>query len=201
MESSKTNIIEDIKKYSFNIIEDEYKNYLKTHNLLLIDENKLKSIISDYYNNNSKLIKSKIRDHLKEKYKEDYKSSIVENILLDIFQEKDVNIDKITKELDLLQKNNLKKFTLPLINNSLNLNISLTDNYVIINSTNPKKIEDHYELYNNIDKYKFLYSINNILLHEYNKNDKITTIKNNIENIIKSNKHEIIIECYYIKNS
>ena len=139
MESSKTNIIEDIKKYSFNIIEDEYKNYLKTHNLLLIDENKLKSIISDYYNNNSKLIKSKIRDHLKEKYKEDYKSSIVENILLDIFQEKDVNIDKITKELDLLQKNNLKKFTLPLINNSLNLNISLTDNYVIINSTNPKK--------------------------------------------------------------
>ena len=192
---SKTNVIEDIKNSAFNIIEEEYKNYLKSNKLLLIAEDKLLSIISDYYNNNSKTIKSRIREELKEKYKEDYKSSLVENILLDIFQEKDVNIIKIVKELTLIQFKNLKQFTLPLINNSLNLNISLVDDYIIINSTNPKNITEHIELYEDISKYKFIYSINNILLHDLQNNEKINTIKKNIEN---TTDNKIVIECYYL---
>ena len=192
---SKTNVIEDIKNSAFNIIEEEYKNYLKSNKLLLIAEDKLLSIISEYYNNNSKTIKSRIREELKEKYKEDYKSSLVENILLDIFQEKDVNIIKIVKELTLIQFKNLKQFTLPLINNSLNLNISLVDDYVIINSTNPKNITEHIELYESISKYKFIYSINNILLHDLQNNEKINTIKKNIEN---NTDNKIVIECYYL---
>ena len=194
---SKTNVIEDIKNSAFTIIEEEYKNYLKSNKLLLIAEDKLSSIIGDYYNNNAKTIKSRIREELKEKYKEDYKSSLVENILLDIFQEKDVNIIKIVKELTLIQFKNLKQFTLPLINNSLNLNISLVDDYIIINSTNPKNITEHIELYESINKYKFIYSINNILLHELQNNEKINTIKKNIENSIDN---KIVIECYYLKN-
>ena len=192
---SKTNVIEDIKNSAFNIIEEEYKNYLKSNKLLLIAEDKLLSIISEYYNNNSKTIKSRIREELKEKYKEDYKSSLVENILLDIFQEKDVNIIKIVKELTLIQFKNLKQFTLPLINNSLNLNISLVDDYIIINSTNPKNITEHIELYESISKYKFIYSINNILLHDLQNNEKINTIKKNIEN---TTDNKIVIECYYL---
>ena len=192
---SKTNIIEDIKNSAFTIIEEEYKNYLKSNKLLLIAEDKLSSIIGDYYNNNSKTIKSRIREELKEKYKEDYKSSLVENILLDIFQEKDVNIIKIVKELTLIQFKNLKQFTLPLINNSLNLNISLVDDYIIINSTNPKNITEHIELYEDISKYKFIYSINNILLHDLQNNEKINTIKKNIEN---NTDNKIVIECYYL---
>ena len=66
----------------------------------------MKSVINDYYINNSKIIKSKIRESLKNKYKNEYKSSIVENIILDLFQEKDINIGKITKELDFLQNKN-----------------------------------------------------------------------------------------------
>ena len=192
---SKTNVIEDIKNSAFNIIEEEYKNYLKSNKLLLIAEDKLSSIIGDYYNNNAKTIKSRIREELKEKYKEDYKSSLVENILLDIFQEKDVNIIKIVKELTLIQFKNLKQFTLPLINNSLNLNISLVDDYIIINSTNPKNITEHIELYEAISKYKFIYSINNILLHDLQNNEKINTIKKNIEN---TTDNKIVIECYYL---
>ena len=194
---SKTNVIEDIKNSAFTIIEEEYKNYLKSNKLLLIAEDKLSSIIGDYYNNNAKTIKSRIREELKEKYKEEYKSSLVENILLDIFQEKDVNIIKIVKELTLIQFKNLKQFTLPLINNSLNLNISLVDDYIIINSTNPKNITEHIELYEDISKYKFIYSINNILLHDLQNNEKINTIKKNIENSIDN---KIVIECYYLKN-
>lgn len=71
----------------------------------------------------------------------------------------------------------MTQFTLPLINNSLNLNISLVENYVIINSVNPKNIAQHNELYESISKYKFLYSINNILLHNYCNEEKINIIK------------------------
>mgnify|MGYP000108911151 FL=1 len=130
---SKINIIDTIKQCIFTIIEEEYKNYLKSNNILLIEDSKLLEIVTEFYTSNVKNIKSKIRETLKENYSEDYKSGLVENILLDIFQEKSINIMKIVSELTIIQTKNLTQFTLPLINNSLNLNISLVENYVIIN--------------------------------------------------------------------
>jgi len=193
---SKTSIIETIKQCIFTIIEEEYKSYLKSNNILLIEDNKLLHIVTEFYTSNVKTIKSKIRETLKENYSEDYKSGLVENILLDIFQEKTMNIMKIVNELTLIQKKNLIQFTLPLINNSLNLNISLVDNYVIINSVNPKNITQHKELYESISNYKFLYSINNILLHNYSNEEKINIIKKSVGTSV----NEVIIQCYYIKN-
>jgi hypothetical protein len=192
---SKTNIINTIKECIFNIIEEEYKNYLKSNNILLIEDSELLLIVTEFYNSNAKNIKSKIRETLKESYSEDYNSGLVENILLDIFQEKTINIMKIVNELTLIQKKNLALFNLPLINNSLNLNISLVDNYVIINSVNPKNIEEHSELYEQISKYKFLYSINNILLHNYCNEEKINVIKKTLG----TNINEVAIQCYYLK--
>jgi hypothetical protein len=81
-----------------------------------------------------------------------------------------------------------------LVNNSLNLNISLVDGYIIINCTNPKNIEGYDELYESINKYKFLYSINNDLLQSYSDSEKINVIKKNIE-LCKDN---ISIVCYYL---
>jgi hypothetical protein len=187
-------IMETIKNSIYNIIEEEYKKYLETHKLLLIDKKELEKVVSDYYSINSKTIKSKIREHLKEKFAQDYNSTLVENILLDIFQEKDINIIKIVNELEVLQNKNLKEFTLPIINKSLNLNISLIENYVIINSTNPKAITEHTALYENIGKYKFIYSVNNDLLHKYENDEKINVIKKHLEKSINS----INIECYYL---
>lgn len=192
---SKTNIISTIKDCIFNIIEEEYKNYLKSNNILLIEDSKLLQIVTDFYNANVKNIKSKIRETLKESASEDYNSGLVENILLDIFQEKTINIMKIVNELTLIQNKNLAQFNLPVINNSLNLNISLLDNYIIINSVNPKNIERFDELYECINKYKFLYSINNILLHNYCNEEKINVIKKTIS----SNINEVTIQCYYLK--
>ena len=192
---SKLNILESIKSCAFNIIEDEYKNYLQSHKLLTLERSKLISIIEDHYTNNSKSIKSKIREHLKTMYSEEYNSAMIENILLDLFQERELNIIKITNEIILIQEKNMQQFTIPLINNSLNLNISLVDGYIIINSTNPKNIEGHCELYETISKYKFLYSINNDLLQDYPDDEKINIIKKNIE-VSKSN---ITIACYYLK--
>ena len=194
---SKTIIIDTIKQCIFTIIEEEYKNYLKLHNILLIEENDLLPIVSEFYKSNIKNTKSKIRDTLKETYSEDYNSGLIENILLDIFQEKDINTIKIVNELTVIQKKNLIEFTLPLVNNSLNLNISLVDNYVIINSVNPKNIGQYNELYERISKYKFLYSINNHLLHNYCNEEKINIIKDTVDKSI----NEVVIQCYYLKNS
>ena len=192
---SKTNIIDTIKLCIFNIIEEEYKNYLKANHILLIEDSKLLQIVTEFYDANVKNIKSKIRETLKESASEDYNSGLVENILLDIFQEKTINIMKIVNELTLIQNKNLAQFNLPVINNSLNLNISLLDNYIIINSVNPKNIEHLDELYKCINKYKFLYSINDILLHNYCNEEKINIIKKTIS----SNINEVAIRCYYLK--
>ena len=192
---SKGTIIEAIKSCAFNIVEDEYKKYLQMHKLLTLDRNQLINVANDYYTNNSKTMKSQIRENLKTQYKEEYNSGMIENILLDLFQERDLNIIKITNEIIAIQEKNLKQITIPIVNNSLNLNISLVDGYIVINSTNPKNIEDYYEAYELIAKYKFLHSINNDLLQDYPDNEKINVIKKNID----ACKTNITIVCYYLK--
>ena len=166
-------ILDTIKNSIYNIVEEEYKKYLETHKLLLIEKIELEKIVNDY------------------------NSTLIENILLDLFQEKDINVLKIVNELEGIQNKNLKEFTLPIINNSLNLNISLIDNYVIINSTNPKAITEHISLYENINNYKFIYSINNDLLHNYENNEKINVIKKHLEQC----SNTITIACYYLKEN
>ena len=101
---SKANIIDTIKHSIFTIIEDEYKNYLKSHNILLIEDSQLLTIVTEFYNSNVKNIKSRIRETLKTSNSEDYNSGLIENILLDIFQEKTINIMKIVNELTIIQK-------------------------------------------------------------------------------------------------
>ena len=194
---SKLNIIESIRSCVFDIIEDEYKRYLQSNKLLALNPELLISVIEDYYTNNSKTVKSRIRDVLKNKYKDEYNSAMVENILLDLFHERDLNVIKISNEIISIQEKNLKKFTIPIVNNSLNLNISLVDGYIIINCTNPKKITDHIETYETISKYKFLYSINNDILQNFPDNEKINIIKKNIE----ASKENITIQCYYLKQN
>ena len=68
---SKLNIIESIRSCVFDIIEDEYKRYLQSNKLLALNPELLISVIEDYYTNNSKIVKSRIRDVLKNKYKDE----------------------------------------------------------------------------------------------------------------------------------
>ena len=197
------NIVDEIKTIAFNYIENSYQKYLHNNNLLLIKEENLSNVINEIYNNESKELKHAIRSKLKEKHKEAYPNASVENIILDIFQDKTFNIQKTIDEIAFIQKKNLKILTIPLINQSLNLNISLIDNFVVINSIKSKaNIETStLELYAIIENYKFLYSINNTILNEVENNEKINTIKNIIEEQKKENKNEINIEIYYLKNN
>jgi hypothetical protein len=191
------NISDEIKNISFNFIRNKYQEYLQSNKILLIKENVIEKIITELYDTNIKVLKQEIRNTLKNKHKEDYPSAIVENILLDLFQEKEMNIANAIKEIILIQNNNLKSLTLPIINNSLNLNISLNDNYVKINSINSKNLKDNIqalEIYKIIENYSFLYSINNIILEEHD--DKINIIKNEIENT-----NDVSIQIYYLKEN
>lgn len=197
------NIVDEIKTIAFNYIENSYQKYLHNNNLLLIKEENLSNVINEIYNNESKELKHAIRSKLKEKHKEAYPNASVENIILDIFQDKTFNIQKTIDEIAFIQKKNLKILTIPLINQSLNLNISLIDNFVVINSIKSKANIETYtlELYAIIENFKFLYSINNTILNEVENNEKINTIKNIIEEQKKENKNEINIEIYYLKNN
>ena len=192
------NILDEIKEIAFKFIEKEYEKYLMDNNILLIKEDNISNIINNFYEKNKNILKTNIRSILKEKYKESYPSASVENILLDIFQDKDFNIKKTINELLYIQNKNLHKLELPIINNSLNLNISITNNFVIINSSNQKKNEDinNIEIYEKINKYKFLYAIEDTILEEIDNEEKINIIKNLI-----LNKNKVNITLYYIKKN
>jgi len=187
--------INDIKTIIFNFLENEYKSYLNENKILCIKEYKLNEIIKDLYNNNSKNIKNIIRNNMKNKYKDEYKSAAIEQIILDIFQDKDNNIQVIVNEINFIQNKNLYIIDFPIINNSLNLNISNSDGYIIIN--NVKKIDKNIEeIYNKIEQYKFIYSINNKILDDFDGPNKINIIKEEIKD-----KTEIKLGIYYLKSN
>lgn len=194
--SNISDILDEIKNISFDFLECKYKDYLKNNKILMIKEDNMKAIITSFYENYSKELKQTIRNKLKEAYKNNYPSAIVENSILDIFQDKELNINRVCDEFIILQKKHLYKLSLPLINNSLNLNINIADNFIIINSVNTKNIDNNelHELYDIINKYKFLYSIDDIVLEEYVNEEKINIIKKTI-----NNKEKVNIQLYYLK--
>ena len=188
----------DITNIISKFITEKYQNYLQEYNILLIKDENINTIIIKFYEENKNSLKNIIRSELKEKYKENYPSSSIENIILDIFQDKEFNVKKTVTEILYIQNNNLHKLDIPIINNSLNLNISITNNYIIINSTNPKNIKtiEEIEIYEKISKYKFLYAIEDVILEEIDNEEKINTIKNLI-----NNKNKINITVYHLKNN
>jgi len=191
-------ITDDIKDIIFKFIKEEYQNYLQNNNILLIKNENMDTMINNFYEENKSNLKNIIRSDLKEIYKESYASTSVENIIFDIFQDKELNIQKTVNELLYIQDKNLYSLEIPIINNSLNLNISITNNYIIINSTNPKNIKniEDLERYEKISKYKFLYAIEDIILEEIDNEKKIDTIKTSI-----NNKNKINITLYYLKDN
>jgi len=192
------NIIGEIKDIIFKFIETQYKDYLKDQEILFIKENELKMTLNDFYDKNSHEIKKLIRTTLKEKHKENYPNASVENIIYDIFHEKESNLQTIIEEISFIQNSNYKAIQIPIINNSINLNISIVDNFIVINSYNKKNIitEDHINLYDIVNTYKFIYAIDHIILHEYDNTEKIDIIKKTIEN-----KDVIHLELYFFKKN
>tara|TARA_Y100000992_G_scaffold69024_2_gene43137 strand:+ start:9217 stop:9813 length:597 start_codon:yes stop_codon:yes gene_type:complete len=181
-----------IKKIIYDFIQNEYKNYLIENNTLLINEEDIYNAIYNLYDKNIKILKSIIRNKLKS----DINSLSLENLILEIFSEKDKNIKNLKEEFVIMQRHNLKSLTLPIINNSLNISISIEYSFVKIDKVNTKNISEHTEIYDILNNYKYIYSINNIILEKIENDNKIEFIKNLLEN-----KKEIDVECYILKNN
>ena len=194
-------ILYDSKNILIEYIQDKYKTHLNDRKILLIKENTITEEIDKIYDNNLKDIKSIIRSKLKEKYE----SPAIENIIMDLFINKEDNISKLCEELKILQKANYLEIEIPIINNSLNLNISIQDNYIKLNSIkynilNENNVSnDDILKFEKIEKYSFLYSIDNKILEEYDDTQKLNIIKDSINNTDIDNK--IKIGVYYLKKN
>ena len=188
--------INNIKSILFEYLKNEYKSYLNNKKILCIKKSDINEIINKLYTDNIKEVKIIIRKKMHEKYKDNYPSSIIENTILDLFQNSENNIELIVSEINYIQDKNFLKLELPIINNSLNLNISNNNGYIIINHINETLDSDLIETYNKITHYKFIYSVNDKILDDFNENEKINIIKNEI-----NNKKSINIGVYYLKDN
>ena len=155
-------IIRNIKKLMEIYISDLYNDYLKNNNILLIKTIEIKEVITKLYNENSKNIKSYIRNSLKESMKEEYPSGTVENILLDIFQEKETNINRLEKIIIDYQTNNYFEIEKCINDNQLGISIKFDGSFCEIGVVKDNTCDTK----NIIEKYNYLYSINDIVINE-----------------------------------
>lgn len=184
-------ILDKIINISKKIIEEKYSEHLSIVKKLKLSELELNNILKDSFDNNN--WKELIRNKLKEEYKEEYPKSSVENILLEVHQDKTKYLDIIKDEILKQQNSNTKELELEIKNNILNINIELNDNYVLIKNVNENIYNN--EIYETINKYKFIYKINEIILEDYDNKTKIEKLKENIVN-----KERVKITLYYLKN-
>ena len=190
--------LNNVKTIIINFLKSEYKDYLNVNDLLYINENKLDETLNTLYNNNYTLLKQEIRDKMREKYKDEYNSTIIENIIFDLFQDKDSSIRKITEQIKYIQNINYLIIEVPIINESLNLNISNVNGFIIINHIkNIKNLDENDKsIFNKILEYKFIDSINNKILIDFDKNERINVIKEELKN-----KKTVELGLYYLKNN
>lgn len=182
-----------IKKIIYEFIQDEYKKYLLKNKCLIIDSDKLYNILNNLYEENIKILKSKIREQLKEA--NDISKLSIENLILEIFSEKEQNINNLKDEIILMQNHNMRELKIPVLNNSLNVSISIYESFIKINKVNIRNIENYDEIYNIINDYEYIYSINGIILQEIENESKIEKIKSIIKDTEEAN-----IKLYFKKN-
>ena len=87
-------------------VKENYNQYLIDNNLTIIENDKLKSVISDLYTSKKDHLKQFVKDSLKELWKNDYTGDlIIDNIFFDIYRDEDLCKNRIYIEIELFQKN------------------------------------------------------------------------------------------------
>lgn len=179
----------DIKSIIMDFIRTKYFDYLNNNNLLIITNDNLTKTISEFYNDNSKELKQTIRTELKNKMNNDYPSVSVENTLFDIFQDTSLNINRIILEIENYQNSITTSINLKINQKNLGIKININNHVEIITAENPND-DDQNQIYDIINNYKYIYSINDTILSLLDTNTKISTIKNFVNNF---NEVEIIL--------
>jgi hypothetical protein len=153
------NTIADIVK---EFIIGKYNDHLKSEQLLMIENDDLYTVIANVYNENNKTLKMLIRERLKRDMGSEYPSGSVENIIFDLFQDREININRMVMEIDEHQKRNYCEIVRDLIGGGgLGINVSIDAGFCHING-----LREDCQLHNMeiVEKYRYLYSINGIAL-------------------------------------
>ena len=181
-----------IERYIYNL----YQQYLQDNNILLVKKAEIKGVIDKMYSENSKAIKQYIRTTLKDEMGQDYPSGSIENILLDIFQDRDANILKLSSIIDDYQETNYMEIEKSIIDNRLGLSIKFDGSFCMIggNTDRDNRDTDINTACHNLDqisRYRYLYSINGMIINE--ACDAITSIRE-----IVANNNQVVIGLYQL---
>ena len=175
----------------FYYIKNKYRKYLSDNSLRYIDKKDVRRIVSDFYNNDEKEIKTFIRESLK-KMMHDYPGPLVENIILEIFSDKEIAINRVCMEIDLFQESNKDELEKQILNNSyevyltpdtklgLGLSLNLTTDEIRIvgfkkGENNEKLPAEHCDLIKIGDR---LVMINDNNIDDMGVNDALEMLKN-----------------------
>ena len=97
-----------IKDLVIFYVKENYNNYLKENNLKKIEKEKIKEVISNLYYPKKDHLKQFVKDSMKELWKDDYPGDlIIDNVFFDIYQDDELNINRISVEIELHQENNI----------------------------------------------------------------------------------------------
>ena len=174
-------IINKIKEIIQEFIIEKYFDYLDKENILFI-KNDLHGIVDTVYCNNIKSLKTVIRERLRANMESEYPSGSIENILLDIFQDRKINVNRLVDEIKKYQKDNfieLERYTGD-ANIGIGLNLEIDGSFCKILSIKSGAL--NMEI---IKKYKYIYSINDIILNEGGSENSENS--ENIINILREN--------------
>ena len=97
-----------IKDLIFFYVKENYNEYLKINNLVKIETEQITAVIDELYNSKKNHLKEFLKNALKELLNDDYPGDlVVNNICYEIFQDDKFAKNRIYKEIELHQENNL----------------------------------------------------------------------------------------------
>lgn len=95
-----TNLIRDIVFY---YIKYYYDKHLEEHKLDKLPDNEISNFVDKLFNDNPSKMKKYIRDSLKKNQGEEYNSMVVENILLEMFDDIEFAKNRLINEISSYQ--------------------------------------------------------------------------------------------------
>lgn len=100
---------EQIRNIIFYYVKKQYNNYLQINELKSIPKNDILKIVGSLYTDEREGLKVFIRSCLKDMLNGQYQTLIVENIILDIFDDDDFAIHRCSLEIEQYQEYTLNK--------------------------------------------------------------------------------------------
>ena len=100
---------ENIKNIIFFYIKKKYNEYLEKNNTDYIEEDEINNLVNQLYTVEKDTIKKYIRECLKDMYLDKYNSTLVETIILEIFDDEELAKNRVILEITTFQENKKKK--------------------------------------------------------------------------------------------